>query len=188
MSVTVLGPNRWHYAFSRNIVGHAVVKAGAWGVTGGPGNISVNHCEVMNGTLCQGLGGMWTGLGNDVNILAPTPNPQRPPGRGSDSAGGDDGDGDGTDGGDGGDSARRGGALGGPHDLWPRFTWHGFQHVIVTATGGARFDGRLGSVEAAWTVSELAESATIEFEGPGADLLGRIRDMAKASQLGNMGG
>jgi hypothetical protein len=60
--------------------------------------------------------------------------------------------------------------------------------VIVTTTSGACFDGALASLEAVWTVSALAPSATIEFEGPGAELLSRIRDMTKATQLSNMAG
>lgn len=146
VSVAKLGPNAWHYTFSRNIVGHVVVRAGSYS---GPGNVSLNHCEVMNGTVCGGLGGMWTGLGTDVHIL--------PAGHGA-------------------------------RALRPRFTWHGFQHVIVTCSGGAHFDGRLGSLAAVWTVAAVAESATITFQGPGSELLSRIRDMTKASQLGNMAG
>lgn len=43
IAVQQLGPSTWHFNFSRNIVGHVVLKAGSYN---GPGNISINHCEV----------------------------------------------------------------------------------------------------------------------------------------------
>jgi len=74
-----------------------------------------------------------------------------------------------------------------PPDLFPRFTWHGFQHVLVTVSGaGASFRGGIDDLEAVWTVTNLDESGTIEFEG--ADLLTKINAIVKASQIGNMAG
>ena len=73
--------------------------------------------------------------------------------------------------------------------LRPKFTWHGFQYVVVEAFGdNFTFDAKLGSLSPQWTVSELEESATIEFAGPDAELLSKIRDITKASQISNMAG
>lgn len=74
VNVTRIGPNTWHYMFSRNIVGHVRVKSGSYYVPHG-GNISLNHCEVMNGSACSGLAHLTGGLGTDVHILPPSTMP-----------------------------------------------------------------------------------------------------------------
>ena len=57
-----------------------------------------------------------------------------------------------------------------------------------TTTTGVRFAGALDSLVPRWTGSALEETATISFGGPGAEQLGRIRDIVKASQLSNLVG
>ena len=37
-----------------------------------------------------------------------------------------------------------------------------------------------------WTVAQLPPSADIEFQGPGAESLGGIRDIVLASQISNL--
>ena len=61
-----------------------------------------------------------------------------------------------------------------------------FQFVIVTASGGLLFTPKPESLSPVWTANELEQSATIEFAGEGAQQLGAIRDITKASQLSNM--
>ena len=74
-----------------------------------------------------------------------------------------------------------------PDDLLsPRFTWHGFQYVIVEVTQGVDFEANIDSLVARWTASDLEDTASIEFAGPGAQQLSQIRDIVKASQVSNM--
>jgi hypothetical protein len=47
---TSSGSTRWLYTFSRNIVGHAIVAAGAVSASTG-GNLTLLHCENINSTL-----------------------------------------------------------------------------------------------------------------------------------------
>jgi hypothetical protein len=72
--------------------------------------------------------------------------------------------------------------------LTPKFTWHGFQHVIVEADHGVEFKPTLDALVARWTGSNLEDTASITFAGPGAEQLTQIRDIVKASQLSNMVG
>ena len=48
------------------------------------------------------------------------------------------------------------------------------------------FDATANALDARWTTVDVDESATIEFSGPGAALLGSIRDITKASQISNV--
>ena len=70
--------------------------------------------------------------------------------------------------------------------LYPRFTWHGFQTAMVLAGPGVDFTGELADLTAHWTTAALTETAQIEFEGEGAELLSQIRDMIKATQRSNL--
>ena len=70
--------------------------------------------------------------------------------------------------------------------LRPKFTWHGFQYAIVETTPGVQFKAQAGSLKAVWTVSDLEETGHITFAGEGAGTLSSIRDITKASQIGNM--
>jgi hypothetical protein len=151
------GSTRWLYKFSRNIVGHAVVAAGAVSAST-VGNLTLLHCENINSTLginrssCVHLGqrGKHTHPA-DTHIL--------PAGFGHGNAN---------------------------VELAGSFSYHGFQYVIVEADIGVHFQPASASLSARWIVSKLEESATISFGGAGAELLGKIRDIVKASQLGNL--
>ena len=159
--------SRWLYKFSRNIVGHAAVVTSAVKNTGsGAGNLTLRHCELVNTTLGAGHA-FCLALAHlpdqpDSHIL--------PAGFNTANAGADVPVG------------------AGPADglLTPRFTWHGFQYVIVEADEGIQFDAKIDSVVARWTASNLEDTASISFEGPGAEMLTGIRDIVKASQLSNM--
>ena len=77
-------------------------------------------------------------------------------------------------------------AAGNSDELSPRFTWHGFQYVLVNPSPGVRFSGELDALTAHWTTANVAETATIEFGGDGAEMLASIRDIARASQISNV--
>lgn len=132
----------WIYSFPQNMVGHAAVPAAAFQ---GPGNITLNHCEVLNGTECLPMKFLPAVL--DTHVL--------PPGRLE-------------------------------HPLRPKFTWHGFQHVIVSATGGASFAGELDSLVAHATAAELEGTSEIHFAGEGSSILNGIYRIAGASQRDNL--
>ena len=75
--------------------------------------------------------------------------------------------------------------------LAPKFTWHGFQYVVVDpgTSGDVQFSGALDALTAHWTTADLTETATISFAGgPGAEVLGAISGIVKASQIANMAG
>jgi len=65
-TVTKLKTNKWHYKFSRNIVGQIVVQPGAYK---GPGKLVLTFCEIMNGTACSNLRGLAIGTGQDIHML-----------------------------------------------------------------------------------------------------------------------
>ena len=64
----------------------------------------------------------------------------------------------------------------------------GFQYVIVEATEGVSFDGKLGSLVPRWTVPDIAGTAAISFAGDGAETLAQIQEIVLASQIGNLAG
>ena len=73
------------------------------------------------------------------------------------------------------------------HALLPRFTWHGFQHVLVSAHDGATFDGSLTALTARWTTAALESSSTLSFSPDGGGgTLNTLHHMVTASQRSNM--
>ena len=73
--------------------------------------------------------------------------------------------------------------------LIPRFTWHGFQHVFVSVSGGATFTGSLDALTARWATADLVPASSISFaaDGGGA-VLTQLQSMVHSSQLANMAG
>ena len=151
------GTRRYVYHFPKNIVGHAALRPGA--VTGA-GNVTVEHCELWNTTA-----------GGCVAFARAPPQTTTCALNGCDTYLIDVGH----------DSS----AAASPR-LHPRFTWHGFQTAMVLAGPGVTFAGELGHLSAHWTTAALTETAHIEFEGEGAELLSQIRDMVKATQRSNL--
>jgi hypothetical protein len=49
------------------------------------------------------------------------------------------------------------------------------RYVIVEATAGVSFAGKLDSLEPCWNVPELVETSAITFAGEGAETLGQIQ-------------
>ena len=71
--------------------------------------------------------------------------------------------------------------------LRPRFTWHGFQHVLVRTVGETTFAGGTDALRAWWTTSTLEPSANISFDrGPAGTLFAAYRRMVFATHLSNM--
>jgi hypothetical protein len=68
----------------------------------------------------------------------------------------------------------------------PKFTWHGFQHVVVTPSPGVTFSGELQAISAHWTTSDLKTSSSITFAGPGAEILGSVDRIVVNSQISNL--
>lgn len=68
----------------------------------------------------------------------------------------------------------------------PRFTWHGFQHVVVTPGPGVRFSGGPDAVSAHWTTSDVSRSASIKFMGDGEDLFKSLNQIVVNSQISNL--
>ena len=56
--------------------------------------------------------------------------------------------------------------------LLPTFTWHGFQHVLVSVMGGASFDGQLHSIIAHWTTAQLESASELSFAPDGGERRG----------------
>ena len=75
-----------------------------------------------------------------------------------------------------------------PQTLSPKFTWHGFQYVVVTPSPGVHFNAELGALTAHWTTADLSDSATISFGGggSGAETLSSINQIVKNSQISNV--
>ena len=71
--------------------------------------------------------------------------------------------------------------------LRPSFTWHGFQHVIVTVSDSVTFEPKLGSLTAEWTAIDAEATGMVSFGG-GADatLMNQLLAMTQAGQLSNM--
>ena len=55
--------------------------------------------------------------------------------------------------------------------LKPKFTWRGFQWVLVVPSAGATFTGGSDALAAHWSTADLTESSTISFGGSGSRLL-----------------
>jgi alpha-L-rhamnosidase len=67
------------------------------------------------------------------------------------------------------------------------FTWHGFQHVIVSVSDTVTFDAKPESVAAKWTAMNAEATGSISFGGGKASaLLNQIVAMVQAGQLSNM--
>ena len=62
------------------------------------------------------------------------------------------------------------------------------RYVIVEATAGVSFAGKLDSLEPHWTVPELEETSAISFAGDGAETLRSIQEITVASQISNLAG
>jgi hypothetical protein len=71
--------------------------------------------------------------------------------------------------------------------LKPSFTWHGFQHVIVTVSATVEFVASPAALLAEWTAMNAEASGTIAFGGgANADTLNKIVGITQAGQLSNM--
>ena len=149
-------PGTFLYTFPRNLVGHASVTAGAFQ---GTGNVTLEHCETWDHEKAGCVPfGLIPKSANYTQLRCGL--------NGCDQYNLHDRS-----------SMKR---------LSPKFTWHGFQHVVVAPGAGLAFSGKLDALSAHWTTASLEESATIEFGGSGSGLLGQIRDITKASQISNM--
>eukprot|EP01052_Picozoa_sp_SAG31_P001944 SAG31_NODE_65_length_28565_cov_8.402914_25_plen_541_part_00 len=70
--------------------------------------------------------------------------------------------------------------------LGPKFTWHGFQYVVVTPGPGVKFGGELDALSAHWTTSDLSKTAEIKFAGEGGHILQSIDRIVVNSQISNL--
>ena len=163
-------PGTFLYTFPRQLVGHASVKAGA--VTGS-GTLRLEYCEVWD----HALGGCVPFLPPfTLPIGSHTAERRRPICNetiGAWNAGCDH---------------FLLGAVGSHTraELNPKFTWHAFQFVLVSAGAGVRFSGAVDALTARWSGAAVKETATIHFGGEGSALLGGIRDITKSSQRANV--
>jgi alpha-L-rhamnosidase len=79
-----------------------------------------------------------------------------------------------------------------PPPLQTLFVWHGFQYVLLTATGNTGFSGSLDAITGLEIYTGVESRASICFGGDdsasetAASLLNRINAMARASMLGNV--
>ena len=79
------------------------------------------------------------------------------------------------------------GAVAGAGALRPSFTWHGFQHVVISVSPTVEFDARPDSVRAQWTATDVEATGAIAFGGgKDAAMLGKISGITQAGQLANM--
>ena len=168
--VIQLGERMWHYAFSVNLVGIVAVLTST---LAGEGEITIEHCErlVVTNDSCVPL---WENgpVPTDIYYVATSHGPLAH-GQVDSSPKAIDSHNDG------------GRAM--PLRLWPRFTWHGFQHVLVRTRGNVTFTGAPDAITAAWTTSQLERSGEVRLmAGAGAELLSSLQRMAYASQLSNM--
>lgn len=161
---------QWHYGFSRNIVGIVAIQPSAYKLKPGAknGEITVQYCEVFNSTTYT----------KERSPSEPFPQwkPAGPLGTlcqplamlsvvadtyllGPTSAG----------------------------TLRPSFTWHGFQHIIISVSDSVVFDPTPSSVRAEWTATNAEATGAISFGGgKDAEMLNKIRGIAQAGQLSNM--
>ena len=160
-------PGSLLYTFAANIVGHASVAAAA--VTGN-GWIRLEHCEVWNHSAggCVPFG------------TPPYEYPLPICGRSSNGSFDDGSSRAGCD------TYLVGDGSSGTRLLAPKFTWHGFQHVVVTPGPGVTFSGEVDAVSAHWTTSDLSRTASIRFGGEGAELLSSLDQIVLNSQLSNL--
>jgi len=163
---------RWAYAFDRNIVGMAAVNPGAFSVSCGAaaadtnctGEISLQYCEVFNQSSytkdrTPGIPWpQWTELCQPLAGLSVVA-----------------------------DTFIVGPGSSPSLALRPSFTWHGFQHVIVSVSETVTFEPKLESLTAQWTAINAEPTGMVEFGG-GTDsaLLNQLIAMTQAGQLSNM--
>jgi hypothetical protein len=73
--------------------------------------------------------------------------------------------------------------------LKPSFTWHGFQHVIVTVSASVEFTATTASLSAEWTAMNAPATGSISFGGgDDATTMNKIMNIVQAGQLSNMAG
>ena len=151
---------RWHFGFDRNIVGVAVLNTNAFKLSCAhcSGEISLQYCEVYNNTkYTQGLSN--ASLCGPLSTLAVVADTFIV------------------------DSNT---ALATP-TLKPSFTWHGFQHVIVTVSDTIEFTATADALSAEWTAMNAEASGSISFGGgANAATLNKIVGITQAGQLANM--
>ena len=132
---------RWAFSFDRNIIGMAAVNPGAFSVSCDAGDaasctgeITLQYCEVFNqsGYTKDRTPGIpwpqWTELCQPLAGLSVVADT----------------------------------FIVGPASaavaLRPSFTWHGFQHVIVSVSDSVAFEPKLGSLTAEWTAMDVRQS------------------------------
>eukprot|EP00035_Acanthoeca_spectabilis_P005666 m.116217 g.116217 ORF g.116217 m.116217 type:complete len:1058 (-) comp13125_c0_seq1:126-3299(-) len=164
---------RWAFGFDRLIVGTALLNPGAFSVScdenarsgNCTGEITLQYCEVFNQSnysQARTPGIPWpqfTGLCQPLAGLSVVA-----------------------------DTFIVGPTLGATPSaaLRPSFTWHSFQHVIVSVSSGVTFNPA-NALTAEWTTMDAEPTGVVTFGGgPDADLLNRLAAMVQAGQLSNM--
>ena len=158
---------RWHYAFDRNIVGMAAISADAYSLSCGSepgctGSITVQYCEVFNDTAYTAA--------RTPGIPAPVWDRLCEPLAYL--------------------SVVADTFIIGPNTtgvLRPSFTWHGFQHALVSVSPTVSFRGAPDSLTAQWTAMSAEATGSISFGGgASAALLNKIAGITQAGQLSNI--
>eukprot|EP01047_Picozoa_sp_COSAG01_P014847 COSAG01_NODE_732_length_13996_cov_33.626322_15_plen_580_part_00 len=158
---------RWHFGFSRNIIGMAALQPSSYKLNCGDGKgckgtITIQYCEVFNSSaytkyrtpgipfpqyehLCGPLANLAV-VADSFLIDATTKGVLR-----------------------------------------PSFTWHGFQHIIVSVSDTVTFAPTMDAVIPQWTAVNAEATGAIKFGG-GKDstMLNKIVGIAQAGQLSNM--
>jgi hypothetical protein len=167
----VTAPQRqWHYGFSRNIVGIVAIEPSAYKLkpTAKQGEITVQYCEVFNSTTYTKQRSptqpfpQWKPAGPLGTLCQPLAFLSVVA-----------------------DTYLLGPTSGGT--LRPSFTWHGFQHIIISVSDSVVFDPSPSSVRAEWTTTNAEATGSIAFGGgKDAEMLNEIRGIVQAGQLSNM--
>ena len=175
-------PSVFLYTFPANIVGHASVSGAAFH---GAGNLTLEYCEVWNHSAGGCIpfdipGGSVYRPGTPPGYPSPLPICGKlangTADHGSSLAGCDTFLVDTT---------QQRADAGSP--LSTKFTWHGFQYVVVAPSAGVTFSGAVDALAARWTTADLSESATINFGGgEGSETLQSIMKIVKSSQISNL--
>ena len=75
-----------------------------------------------------------------------------------------------------------------PGDIRPSFAWHGFQYVLVTATGGVSVNCSIKAFSGSNVRTNLDVTGSLKFDSGTADgaLLNRLQGMVVRTQLANV--
>ena len=131
---------RWHFGFDRNIIGMAAISPSSYTCKGSGCTITVQYCEVFNNTDYTKYRSPGIPFPQYEHLCGPLANL----------------------------AVVADTFLLGPssnNTLRPSFTWHGFQHIIVSVSDSVTFHPTMDAVTPHWTTVNAEATGSITFGG-----------------------